>query len=300
LGSHRSWFSLAWSHRVDANNNKARIFGLPASRIAWGAWLMLAMQAGTALAGPMEDAVAAFERGDSATAMRLFGPLAGNASVQTFLGGMYFGGMGVPQDYAEAARWFRKAADQGDAHGQFLLCSLYFLGKGVPQDQTEALKLCRDAAAQGDAEAQTFLGNIYLDGSGVPPDYAEAAGWFRKAAERGDAEAQTFLGGTYFGGIGVAQDDAEAAKWFRKAADQGYAEAQAFLGGMYSEGHGVPRDYIQAHKWLSLAASRFSAFEIRNRDQAIQDRDRVAVKMTSAQIAEARKMARDWKPKPDR
>src|SRR5580704_280192 len=194
------------SHLADSTAKKGWVVGLATLRVVSAAWLMLATHAGAALAGPMEDAVAAFQRGDYATAMRLFGPLAGNANVQTFVGGMYFGGMGVPQDYAEAAKWFRKAAEQGDAHGQFLLCNMYFLGKGVSQDQTEAAKLCRNAADQGDAEAQAFLGNIYLDGSGVPQDYVEAAGWFRKAAERGDAEAQTFLGGTYFGGIGVPQD----------------------------------------------------------------------------------------------
>jgi TPR repeat protein len=288
------------SHLADSTAKKGWVVGLATLYVVSAAWLMLATQAGAALAGPMEDAVAAFQRGDYATAMRLFGPLAGNANVQTFVGGMYFGGMGVPPDYAEAAKWFRKAAEQGDAHGQFLLCNMYFLGKGVSQDQTEAVKLCRNAADQGDAEAQAFLGNIYLDGSGVPQDYVEAAGWFRKAAERGDAEAQTFLGGTYFGGIGVPQDDVEAVKWFRKAADQGYAGAQAFLGGMYSDGHGVPRDYVQAHKWLSLAAARFSPSEVRNRDQAVQDRDGVAAKMTPAQIAEARKLALEWRPKPGR
>ena len=66
---------------------------------------------------------------------------------------------------------------------------------------------------------------------------------------------------------------------------------------MYFTGRGVLQDYVEAHMWLNLAASRFSPAEIRNRDQAIRDRDYVAAKMTPAQIAEAQKLAREWKPK---
>ena len=66
---------------------------------------------------------------------------------------------------------------------------------------------------------------------------------------------------------------------------------------MYLNGHGVPQDYVQAHKWINLAASRFTASETENRDKAVKNRDIVAAKMTLAQIAEAQKLAREWKPK---
>jgi TPR repeat protein len=68
-------------------------------------------------AGPLEDAVAAAAGGDHATALRLWRPLAdqGNALAQRNLGFMYANGQGVPQDYAEAVKWYRLAADQGDA-----------------------------------------------------------------------------------------------------------------------------------------------------------------------------------------
>jgi TPR repeat protein len=68
---------------------------------------------------------------------------------------------------------------------------------------------------------------------------------------------------------------------------------------MYAKGEGVPQDYVQAHKWFNLAASRFPASEKENRDKAVENRDRIAAKMTPAQIAEAQKLAREWKPKPE-
>ena len=71
-------------------------------------------------AGPFEDAAAAYGRGDYATALQLFRPLAdqGNAGAQFNLGVMYAKDQGVPQNYAEAVRWYRLAADQGDANAQ--------------------------------------------------------------------------------------------------------------------------------------------------------------------------------------
>ncbi len=82
---------------------------------------------------------------------------------------------------------------------------------------------------------------------------------------------------------------------FRKAAEQGYVEAQFNLGSMYYHGYGVPQDYAQAYMWFNLAASRFPPGE--RRDKAVNNRDIIAEKMSPAQISEAQKLAREWKPK---
>ena len=68
---------------------------------------------------------------------------------------------------------------------------------------------------------------------------------------------------------------------------------------MYAKGQGVPQDYVQAHMWFNLAAARYSASEAekRERDQAVKDSDLAVSKMTPAQIAEAQRLAREWKPK---
>ena len=104
----------------------------------------------------------------------------------------------------------------------------------------------------------------------------------------------------YSEGRGVPLDYAEAATWCSKAADQGDARAQVMLGAMYLVGHGVPQDYVQAHMWFNLAASRSSDKDALAHDNAIKGRDFAAARMTQTQIAEAQKLAREWKPKSER
>ncbi len=109
-----------------------------------------------------DDGWAAYERGDYATALREWTPLAdqGVALAQNNLGGMYREGQGVPQDYAEAVKWYRLAAEQGHASAQYNLGSMYDNGYGVPQDYAEAVKWYRLAAEQGHASAQNNLGGM--------------------------------------------------------------------------------------------------------------------------------------------
>jgi uncharacterized protein len=161
-----------------------------------------------------------------------------------------------------------------------------------------ALRLLHPLAEKGDARAQSTLGLMYYKGNGVAQDDREALHWFHLAADQGDARAQFNLGGMYFEAQGVPQDFAEAAKWWRIAADQGYPQAQYNLGLWYAEGKGGSPDNIQAHMWLNLAAAGFLASDSHGRDAAIRNRDVIANKMTTEQIAQAQKLAREWKPKP--
>ncbi len=165
----------------------------------------------------------------------------------------------------------------------------------ISEEEAFGLSRYRKAAEKGVAEAQYNLGFMYGEGEGVPQNFAEAVKWYRKAAEQGMAGAQFSLGLMYRNGQGVPRDYARAAKWYRKAAEQGFTIAQYSLGLMYYDGEGVPQDDAQAHMWYNLAASRFSPGE--NRDQAVKDRDIVAKRMTPAQISEAQKLAREWRPK---
>ena len=183
----------------------------------------------------------------------------GDAEAQFNLGFMYANGEGIPQDDAEAVRWFRLAAEQGHAEGQHSLGAMYYRGRGVREDDAEAARWYRLAADQGNAEAQLALGVMYATGAGVLKDDAEAARWVRLAAEQGDANAQAVLGGMYAFGEGVLKDDAEAARWVRLAAEQGDANAQAALGGMYAFGVGVLKDEAEAVRWYILAAEQGNA-----------------------------------------
>ena len=162
-------------------------------------------------------------------------------------------------------------------------------------DYATALREWRSLAAQGDAAAQYNLGLMYNKGQSVPQDYAEAVKWYRRAAKQGNGGGQANLGYMYDVGLAVPQDYAWAAKWYRRAANQGNAVGQTNLGVMYSKGRGVPQDYVQAHMWHNLAVSNLAAGV--DRDKAVKYRDIVAAKMTPAQIAEAQRLAREWKPK---
>ncbi len=134
----------------------------------------------------LDEGAAAAKRGDHATALREWRPLAeqGNAKAQFNLGVMYDRGLGVPQDYAEAVKWYRKAAEQGNAEAQHDLGIMYDKGLGVPQDYAEAVGWWRKAADQGYAYAQSNLGVMYGVGQGVPQDYVLAHMWFNLAVSK--------------------------------------------------------------------------------------------------------------------
>jgi len=153
--------------------------------------LVLLALSGLAVAGPLEGAEAAYKRGDYATALRLFRPLAeqGNASAQSSLGFMYEYAQGVPQDYVAAAKWHRLAAQQGNALSQTRLGFIYQFGNGVPQNYAEAANWFRRAADQGRAVAQVVLGQMYYSGRGVPKDFVAAYMWLSLAAAQGDYDA---------------------------------------------------------------------------------------------------------------
>jgi TonB family protein len=96
---------------------------------------------GRAVADDMEDGQAAYLRGDYESALRLWRPLAeqGNARAQNNLGVMYENGKGIPEDVAEAIKWYSLAAEQGYAGAQNNLGLIYAIGRGgAPQDQLRA------------------------------------------------------------------------------------------------------------------------------------------------------------------
>jgi uncharacterized protein len=166
-------------------------------------------------------------------------------------------------------------------------------------EYSKAVELIRPLAEQGDVRAQFNLATIYYNGQGGRQDLPEAAKWFRMAADQGDMQAQRFLGFMYANGKGVARDDREAVKWYGRAAEQGDADAQVNLGVMYSASRGTSQNYVQAHKWFSLAAASYPASEQQKRDQAQKNSERVATKMSQAQLEEARKLAQEWHARPE-
>jgi TPR repeat protein len=102
---------------------------------------------------------------------------------------------------------------------------MYDNGEGVAEDDTEAVKWWRLAAEQGDAVAQSNLGLKYAQGEGVSEDYAEAIKWWRLSAEQGNTLAQNGLGVLYETGEGVRQDNIKAHMWFNIASSIGDKDA---------------------------------------------------------------------------
>lgn len=204
----------------------------------------------------LAQAKEAYNTGLYDRALELFREISDDKEAQNYMGYMYREGRGVKQDYAEAAGWYRKSAEQGYAYAQFNLGYMYEQGLGVNQDYAEAAGWYRKSAEQGDADAQYNLGEMYCDGRGVKKDYAEAAKWYRKSAEQGDADAQNNLGKMYYDGLGVKKDYAEAVKWYRKSAEQGNAVAQYNLGFMYYHGRGVKQSGEKAIEWWNKAAAQ--------------------------------------------
>lgn len=96
---------------------------------------------------------------------------------------MYAAGQGVTQDFQEAAKWFRKAAEQGSEKAKILFADLLYQGKGVAQDYKEALTLFQWAAGKGNILSQFRLATMYVDGHGVSKDYAQAHKWLSLAVQ---------------------------------------------------------------------------------------------------------------------
>jgi uncharacterized protein len=266
---------------------------------------VLLLSAGEVWSADLQKGVDAAKRGDYATALREWKPLAeqGDANAQYKLGWMYDNGLGVPKNYETAVKfWHLLEAEQGSSYAQHNLGWLYQQGKGVPKNNKIAVKWWTRAAKQGSTNALFYKGLLYLVGPGEIQDnifarlfnnisvssgigiYDNAAYWYLLAATQGHAEAQNNLGVMYKDGKGVAENFKAATKWFRLAAEQGNVNSQYQLGWIYTVGTGSKQDIVYAHMWLNLVASR-------GQKGGMELRDKIARQMTPSQLAEAQKLA---------
>jgi len=143
--------------------------------------------------------------------------------------------------------------------------------------------------AKEEPEPQTFVATDGEEDAFQTAVFAEQRERWRALAEQGDAQSQRQLGMMYYLGQGIETDYAVAYEWFVKAANQGDDIAQMTLGVMNREGQGVPKDYVRAHMWFSISAQQG------NRNAGIH-LEGLAPLMTPEQIAEAERLAEEWKP----
>ena len=218
-----------------------------------------------------------------------------NRKAQFYLGEAYYYGKVLPQDFRQAAAWYRKAAEQGYPEAEASLGYLYHHGRGVPQDDIEAAHWYQKASAQGDASAQVELAHMYLFGIGVTRDSKQAAAWYTKAAEQGDALAQCNLGVLYYNGEGVPLDYSESVQWYRIAASQNFPEAMFNLGEMYSAGKGVSQDYTEAYFWMEVGLSVNSKdADQMNQTLLLADRDEAASHLTKRILIQTQRRVSKW------
>jgi uncharacterized protein len=216
----------------------------------------------------------------------------------------------------------RAAAIRGDTTAQVLLSFRLMEGRGVTKNEADAAEWLRRAAEAGNALGQKGLGSLYLGGdreAGISRNIALGIEWLRRAAEQADSGvshlndplppeaalipeysigrellkgcpviAAEQLGGIYDHDGFVTKDYAEAMLWYRRAADQGAPNAHVQLGAMFQNGLGVARDDIEAEKWFIIAA-QLGPDGIKR-----AARDALAEQLTSADLAEAQRRARDW------
>jgi TPR repeat protein len=180
----------------------------------------------------------AYERGDYAAALKEWSQAAASEDPEASyrLGLLCARGHGVLANLADAAAWYRRAAEEGHAAAQHQLSLLHLDGY-----RAHASNFARwyGSAAKRDPEAaddnRTLL---FPNGFDVPPDPAGALRWSRSAAEQGIADAQANTGLIYARGIGCEHDYREARHWYSLAAAQGSAAAELGLGILYANGHG--------------------------------------------------------------
>jgi len=217
------------------------------------------------IAASLAAAAAAVARGDYATALAIWGPLAqaGIPRAQNNVGACFAEAMGVERDPALAMRWLTLSAENGDPVGQRNLAAFHFKGDGVEQSDAEAFRLYRLAAEQGDAPAQDMLSWMLLE-TGQAAQRPEALRWALAAAEAGIATSMTRLGMIHHDALGVERDADLAAYWWRRGSEAGDADAQAMLGAAMLLGQGVPKDaegalelLLKAERNGSLLAAPF-------------------------------------------
>ncbi len=140
-----------------------------------------------------------------------------------------YGRSGLQKNYEQAAAWYRKAAEAGNADGMRNLGYMYYYGLGLAVDNQRAVYWYLRSAEAGNALGMAFLGDMYKNGTGVDKDPKQALGWFHKAAEANEPYAMNDLGEMYEYGHGVKADREQAIDWYRKAAKLGNQDAVANL-----------------------------------------------------------------------
>jgi hypothetical protein len=162
------------------------------------------------------------------------GHMMSQANVATAL----FNGGGVKRNYAEAARMFQIAWDNGDIKAPRYLGIMYEEGLDVPIDYAKAMKYYLAGADGKDITSAARIGRLYEKGLGVSQSYEKAREWYLIAASSPEEAAKNAtpriiallaLGNFYENGLGVEKNIPQAIAWYRVAANTSNEDAKAAL-----------------------------------------------------------------------
>ena len=179
----------------------------------------------------------------------------GDPQAELALGMRYRDGRGVPRDYAEAMRWYRRSADRENAGGMDNVGFMYLMGWGVPQNVNIAAAYFKAGAAGNDAQAMFNLGECYFSGRGLEQDYARAIEAWQRAADRKNHNAAWRLAMLYAAGEGLARDVKKARALCQSVVEAGRVEGMVLLGELDE----IRGRHEAAGTWWKRAADRGNA-----------------------------------------
>ncbi len=184
---------------------------------------------------------------------------------------------------SEAIAQLKLISDQGHSGAMVQLGLIYEFGTGVPKDYSEAAKWYRKASNLGDADAQNQLGMLYEHGKGVPKYPQIAFSLYSKSSAQDNEIAQLNLARLYYSGIGTLKDQVKSYEETKKSAKQGFAPAQGLLSLLYEAGMGTEIDLIEAYAWASLYSVQKGDISTRNEIEKKMSKEEISLAEKKAQ-----------------
>ncbi|HEY0120329.1 MAG TPA: tetratricopeptide repeat protein [Rhizobium sp.] len=209
--------------------------------------------------GKVDEAYGAFQRGYYLTAFQKALPRAqlGDPAAQTLLAELMSQGLGVKRDTKDAAFWYSKAAEGGDATSMFKYALILMEGRDVPRDQKKADEWMRKAADAGQASAEfNWAQTLTADNPGIK-GLQMALPYYEKSAEQGIADAQYAVSQLYLNMPDLPPEKkVQARAWLSRAANAGFDTAQLDMGVWLINGTGGKQDLENGFNWMRVAAYR--------------------------------------------
>ena len=181
-------------------------------------------------------------------------------------------------------------AEAGDKRAQAILGYMYYTGRGTDKDYAQAHKWFGKAAAQGYVAAQYYLGWMYNVGHGVAVNKEKSFHWLLQAADKGYAAAQHNVAVMYYTGEGVPKNEENAFYWHQqvvkhtiKTGGKNVMKSQYYLGWMYYKGQGVEYDIVKAYVWFSMALNN-------GLEKALEPLETLEIELSKKQVLEASRM----------